>query len=148
MGVRLWKTSERLERGNTGYGSVNESMIYWMVGNVSEKEGGGGGGFPALKTFFRQNVSKTPQKVFIYVSCVVSVRKSRVKEAYVTTKMVVNMAWKRREIQLLTKMARWGEQKGQCGESEREREKQMAAERILLGTAGSMESQKMSAEKG
>lgn len=69
---------------------------------------------------------------------------------YITTKMVWNIAWKRRAIQLLTKTARWGEKKGQCGESEREREreKQMAAERILLGPAGSMESQKMSAEKG
>lgn len=36
--------------------------------------------------------------------------------------MVWNIAWKRRAIQLLTKTARWGEKKGQCGESERERE--------------------------
>lgn len=49
---------------------------------------------------------------------------------------------------MLTKTDRWGEKKGQCGESEREREKQMAAERILLGAAGSVESQKMSAEGG
>lgn len=49
---------------------------------------------------------------------------------------------------MLTKTDRWGEKKGQCGESETGREKQMAAERILLGAAGSVESQKMSAEGG
>lgn len=51
--------------------------------------------------------------------------------------MVCNIAWKRRAIQLLTKTDRWGEKKGQCGESERERERETDGSRKnLAGRSG------------
>lgn len=118
----MWKTSKRLESGNRGYAFGNESIIagWWEMPQTLEEEEEEGF---CLCLLGRMSPKHCSRFLFIYISCVCDMCVSPGLKSVNTTKMVWIIAWKRRAIQLLTKTARWGEKKGQCGESERERER-------------------------